>query len=103
MRTGGVMVRARDAPERFGDVYLAYREEVLAFFARRLLDPEQAWDLTAETFADMFANLSTFNGTTETAARGWIYTIARRRLVDAIRTGEVERRYLEQLALPVPS
>jgi RNA polymerase sigma factor (sigma-70 family) len=100
---GGALVRARKTPDRFGDVYLAHRDEVLAYFARRCLDPEHAWDLTAETFADMFANLNTFNGTNEIAARAWIFTIAHRKYVDWIRTGEVERRYLERLALPVPS
>src|SRR5689334_17200224 len=92
-RRDGVLVRARDAPERFGDAYLAYRDEVLAFFARRLLDPEHAWDLTAETFADMFANLHTLDAQTEAEARSWMFTIARRKLIDWIRTGEVERRY----------
>jgi RNA polymerase sigma-70 factor (ECF subfamily) len=98
-----LFVRAREDPARFGDVYLAYRDQVLRFFARRTLDPEVAFDLMAETFAEMFSGLSGFDGQTEAQGRAWMWSIAKHELIDFRQTGEVERRNLERLALPVPS
>jgi RNA polymerase sigma factor (sigma-70 family) len=98
-----LFVRAREDPESFGDVYLAYRDQVLRFFARRTLDPEVAFDLMAETFADVFAQLHAFRGQTEEQGRAWMWSIARAQLAGWRRRGEVERRNLERLALPVPS
>jgi RNA polymerase sigma factor (sigma-70 family) len=98
-----LFVRAREDPASFGDVYLAYRDQVLGFFARRVLDPEVAFDLMAETFADVFAQLHAFRGQTEEEGRGWMWSIARAQLAGWRRRGEVERRNLERLAVPVPS
>jgi RNA polymerase sigma factor (sigma-70 family) len=105
-RRGGsqsLFVRAREDPTTYGDVYLAYREQVLRFFARRTLDPEHAFDLMAETFADMFAQLHELRGETEQQGRAWMWSIARNQLALWRRRGEVERRNLERVALPVPS
>jgi RNA polymerase sigma-70 factor (ECF subfamily) len=102
-RSQSLFVRAREDPARFGDVYLAYRDQVLRFFARRTLDPEVAFDLMAETFAEMFSGLSGFDGEAEAQGRAWMWSIARHELFDWRRNGEVERNNLERLALPVPS
>jgi RNA polymerase sigma-70 factor (ECF subfamily) len=98
-----LFVRAREDPTTYGDVYLAYRKQVLRFFVRRVLDPEHAFDLMAETFATVFAQLQSFRGETEDQGRAWMWTIARTQLAQWRRAGEVERRNLERLALPVPS
>ncbi len=102
-RSQSLFVRAREDPERFGDVYLTYRDKVLRFFARRTLDPEIAFDLMAETFAEMFSGLSRFDGETEDQGRAWMWSIAKNELIDWRRNGDVERSNLERLALPVPS
>lgn len=102
-RSPSLFVRARENPETFGDLYLAYRDQVLRYFARRLLDPEHAFDLMAETFADMFASIHTLRGQTEAQGRAWMWSIAKAQLALWRRRGEIERRNLERLALPVPS
>ena len=50
-------VGAREDPSTFADVYVEYHEQVLRFFARRTFDPETAFDLMAETFAELFAHI----------------------------------------------
>jgi RNA polymerase sigma factor (sigma-70 family) len=78
--SGGVapgFVAAREDPSTFADVYVEYHEQVLRFFARRTFDPETAFDLMAETFAELFAH------------------------IDAFRGGLVERRSIERLGIPI--
>ena len=89
-RSQSLFVRAREDPERFADVYLAYRDQVLRFFARRTLDPEIAFDLMAETFAEMFSGLSGFDGETEAQGRAWMWSIAKNELIDWRRNGDVD-------------
>jgi RNA polymerase sigma factor (sigma-70 family) len=102
-RPKSLFVRAREDPVRFGDVYLTYRDQVLRFFVRRVLDPEHAFDLMAETFAELFAGLQGFRGETEEQGRAWMWSVARIQLALWRRRGEVERRNLERVGIPVPS
>jgi DNA-directed RNA polymerase specialized sigma24 family protein len=46
-----LLVAARTNAEPFGVFYERYFASVLAFFRRRVPGPEEAFDLTAETFA----------------------------------------------------
>jgi RNA polymerase sigma factor (sigma-70 family) len=96
-------VRARSNPATFADVYVEYHEQVLRFFARRTLDPETAFDLMAETFAQLLAGIDTFRGQTEDQGRAWMWTVARHQLYRWRERGEVERRGLQRLGVPVPS
>jgi RNA polymerase sigma-70 factor (ECF subfamily) len=102
-RPKSLFVRAREDPASFGDVYLTYRDQVVRFFVRRVLDPELAFDLMAETFAEMFSGLRGFRGETEEQGRAWMWAIARNQLQLWRRRGEVERRNLERVGVPVPS
>lgn len=43
-------------PAAFGEFYVANAKPMLVFFTRRVLDPETALELTAETFAQAFAS-----------------------------------------------
>jgi len=96
-------VRAREDPSTFADVYVEYHEQVLRFFARRTLDPETAFDLMAETFAELFAHIDGFRGETEEQGRAWMWTVARHQLYRWRERGIVERRSIERLGVPIAS
>jgi RNA polymerase sigma factor (sigma-70 family) len=96
-------VRAREDPSTFADVYVEYHEQVLRFFARRTLDPETAFDLMAETFAELFAHIDDFRGETEDQGRAWMWTVARHQLYRWRERGIVERRSIERLGMPIAS
>jgi RNA polymerase sigma-70 factor (ECF subfamily) len=100
-RTRSGFARARADPASFGDVYLEYHDHVLRYFARRTFDPETAFDLMAETFAELFAHIAEFRGETEEQGRAWMWTIARHQLYRWRERGIVERRSLERLGVPV--
>jgi len=94
----------RPISEADGFVALHERESerVLLFCARRVLDPETALDLTAETFAQAFRGRRAFRGTTEVEARAWLFTIARRQVARYLRRGALDRRAIERLGIQVP-
>jgi RNA polymerase sigma factor (sigma-70 family) len=94
-------VRAREDPSTFADVYVEYHEQVLRFFARRTFDPETAFDLMAETFAELFAHIDGFRGETEEQGRAWMWTVARHQLYRWRERGLVERRSIERLGVPI--
>jgi RNA polymerase sigma-70 factor (ECF subfamily) len=102
-RGGSAFVRARQDPATFADVYVAYHEQVLRFFARQTLDPETAFDLMAETFAELFAHIDGFRGETEEQGRAWMWTVARHQLYRWRERGLVERRSIERLGIPIAS
>src|SRR4051794_11764390 len=90
-----LFVRARKDPGTFGDVYLAYHDQVLRYLVRQTFDPEVAFDLMAETFAEMLAGIAGFRGATEDEGRQWMWTIARHQLYRWRERGRVERRHLQ--------
>jgi RNA polymerase sigma-70 factor (ECF subfamily) len=94
-------VGARENPAGFAEVYVEYHEQVLRYFARRTLDPETAFDLMAETFAELFAHIDEFRGSTEEQGRAWMWTVARHQLYRWRERGVVEKRSLERLGIPV--
>ena len=94
---------SRSDPSAFGRFYADEATALLAFFARRLLDPEAALDLTAETFAQAFAGRDGFRGHDEEAARGWLYTIGRRQLAHYLRRGYADRDARERLGVERPT
>ncbi len=98
-----LLVRARDQPELFGQFFAERHGQVLRFFARRVLDPETAFDLMAETFAAAFAGLGDFRGSTEEEAGAWLWAIARNLLFRWRERGEVERRSMRRLGIELPA
>ena len=77
-------------PEVFGDLYDRQAEPLSEWFARRTFDPEEAAELTAETFASALL-----------ARRpAELQAIAERRLADYQRTGSVSGRRRRALGLP---
>ena len=93
--------RLTDADE-FVALYRRESQLVLMFCARRVLDPEIALDLTAETFAQAFRGRRGFRGTTEVEARAWLLTIARRQIARYLRRGALDRGAIERLGIQVP-
>src|SRR5687767_6189991 len=76
-------------PEAFGVFYQRHVDAVLAFFRVRTGDPELAADLMAETFAAAMLAAPRFKPRREPAV-AWLFTIARRKLIDSWRRGRVE-------------
>jgi RNA polymerase sigma factor (sigma-70 family) len=82
----------RDTPEHpaaFGMFYRRHVDAVLAFFRVRTGDPELAADLMGETFAAALLAAPRFRPRKEPAV-AWLFTIARRKLIDSWRRGRVE-------------
>src|SRR4051794_27872548 len=97
-----LLVRARERPELFEDFFVERSGQVLAYFARRVLDPETAFDLMAETFAAAFSSLGDFRGTSEESANAWIWAIARNKLLTWRQRGQIEQRSLHRLGIDLP-
>jgi RNA polymerase sigma factor (sigma-70 family) len=88
---------ARD-PEAFGIFYDRYAERLLAYFARRTWDAQEAADLTAETFAAAFAARRRYRDT-GAPAFAWLVGIARHQLHHALRRQRIDDRARRRLNL----
>src|SRR4051812_49926548 len=84
--------------EDFGLFYDRYVKSLLAFFQRRVRDPEVAADLTAETFAAAMVSRASFKGGASTAA-AWFFGIAQHKLADYRRRGSAEARMRARLGM----
>jgi RNA polymerase sigma factor (sigma-70 family) len=83
----------------FVALYDERSESLLRYFAQRTLDPEVAFDLTAETFAEAFASRSRFDP--QRGDQGaWLFGIARHELGSYLRRRRVERRARQRLGIP---
>lgn len=91
--------RARRQPAAFADFYRAHAVRVLVYFARRVIAPDVAADLTAETFAVAYERRGQFRGTVRQQEEGWLFGIARNQLRGYWRRGDVEQRALARLGL----
>ena len=93
-----LLAAAADTPEAFGQFYARYVDAVLAYFAVRVLRPELAADLAAETFAAALRASRRYRpGPEPTAA--WLFAIARNKLIDAHRRGVVADRARRRLGM----
>jgi RNA polymerase sigma factor (sigma-70 family) len=89
--------------EGFASLYVRYSEMLLGFFMRRVYDHQAAFDLTAETFAQMLLSRRRFRGTTDAELEAWTFAIARAQLARYRRKGRAERKALERLAVQTPT
>ena len=87
-----------DDPEAFGVFYDRHVKALLGYFARRTFDPDEAADLTAETFASALAARRRFRPG-RAPATAWLFAIAARRLADFQRRGYVEQRMRRSLEM----
>ena len=82
-------------------LYESASPALLRFFAKRVLDPEAAADLTAETLAQAFESRASYDPERgEPSAR--LYGIARRRLGRYFETLRLERSARERIGLVTP-
>lgn len=83
--------------DAFAALYRRHRDTVLAFTDRRVRGSELAFDLTAETFAQVVVSAGSFRG--DGPVIGWLLGIARHKLADSLRRGRVEDAARRRLAL----
>jgi RNA polymerase sigma-70 factor (ECF subfamily) len=88
----------RGEAEAFGELFARHRALVLAYLVRRS-SREDAADLLAETFAAALIAVHDGRAPRAATAAPWLLTIARHKLVDAHRRGQVEDVARRRLAL----
>ena len=93
-----LLLGARTSPELFGVFYERHAASVLAFFRRRVPGPEEAFDLTAETFAGALASVPRFEPGPE-PPRAWLFAIARHKLSEALRASRIQDEARRALAM----
>lgn len=79
-------------PQAFRELYDRYAEPIHAFLLRRTSDREAALDLTAETFAQVWASRHRFADQKDGSAAPWLFGIARNVLSRSAR----ERRLISE-------
>lgn len=90
----------RGDADAFAEFYARHAPGLLVFLVRRLGgQTELAADLCAETFAAVLVDRRRFDAAAGPAL-GWLYGIARHKLIDAQRRGVAEVRARERLGLP---
>lgn len=97
-----LLVDAQGDPSAFSAFYDAYSDRILRFLARRVLDPEVAFDLLSETFAKALERRLQFRGSSAEEEQAWLFAIARTELSHYWRSGRVERAALERFRVTIP-
>jgi RNA polymerase sigma factor (sigma-70 family) len=82
----------------FAAFYRRYVAALTVFFRARGVPTETAFDLTAETFAALIANLERFDPQ-KGSARGWLFAIATNELRQMWRRGRVEDKLRQRLKM----
>jgi RNA polymerase sigma-70 factor (ECF subfamily) len=96
-----LIVASRRDPRAFRELYDRWADKLLAYFYRRVLDPEVAADLLAETFAVAYERRRRFRDIGRPGG-AWLYGIAAKELSHWFRRQEVERRAVRRLGVEVP-
>jgi RNA polymerase sigma factor (sigma-70 family) len=90
--------RAGDG-QAFGTFYRRRRTLVLAYVGQRVRNPEAAADLLAETFAAALGAVLDGGRDLPEEPVAWLMTIARNKLTDSMRRGQVEQAARRRLAM----
>jgi RNA polymerase sigma-70 factor (ECF subfamily) len=98
-----LLAQSLDDVEVFATFYRAYYDGILAFLARRVLDPEVALDLLAETFAKALERRRQFRGRTAEQEQAWLFAIARNELLHYWRSGNTERAAIRRFGISSPA
>lgn len=93
--------RARRDPDAFCLFYDRHAAALHRWLAHELGDPQTAFDLTAETFAQALVSLRRFRGEHDESGRAWLYGIARNLLARHRATGRLEAQARRRLRMPV--
>jgi RNA polymerase sigma factor (sigma-70 family) len=86
-------------PDVFGEFYRRHAVAVERWIRAQTPDMATAADLTAETFAQALVSLRRFRGTSDEAARGWLFGIARNLVRRYHRRGRVELATCRKLGI----
>jgi RNA polymerase sigma factor (sigma-70 family) len=86
-------------PEAFAAFYRRHVAAVLAYARRRTRSTELALDLTAEVFAAALVGSRRYRQSGDGGAGAWLYGIARNKLADSARRGQVEDRARRRLRM----
>lgn len=98
-REGSLLRRVATDPEAFAEFFERYREELLVYLTREVMDVEPALDLMSESFAIALERHGSFRGSRSDEERAWLYAIARNELKHYWRHGKIERRALRRLGI----
>lgn len=90
-------------PGSFSAFYRSHYPRLIGYFRRRVSQPDQALDLTAETFAIAFEARLDFRGHSERQARAWVFAIAEFKLKQFIATKTVQTETIRRLELAWPA
>jgi RNA polymerase sigma factor (sigma-70 family) len=93
-----LLVAAVSSSDAFAVFYDRSLPKVLAYFRRRVVEPEQAFDLAAETFARTLESVKQYDAE-RGPAMAWVLRIARNLLIDAERRRTIDDRARLQLRL----
>jgi len=85
-------------PSAFAVFYRRHLDAVVRFFHARVGEPELAADLAAETFAAALLASSRYRKAVAPPG-AWLFGIARHKLVDSLRRGQVEDRARRKLGM----
>lgn len=80
-------------------LYEAHSEAMLRFLMRRTFDAQLSVDIVGETFATAFEQRKRHRGKTEAEAQAWLFGIASNLLKMYFRSGAIERRAMNRLAV----
>jgi RNA polymerase sigma factor (sigma-70 family) len=93
-----LLADTRRDPTAFAAFYRRHLDAVVGFHRARVHEPELAADLAAETFAAALLASRRYRPDLAPPA-GWLYAIARHKLVDSVRRGRVEDRARRRLGM----
>ena len=96
-----LLLASRDDPAAFRAFYDQWAASVLAYFQRRVHDPDLALELTAETFAIAFEKRARFRWMGKSPG-AWLFGIAKRILLRNLRRQQTERRAVQRLGVQIP-
>ncbi len=91
--------RARKDAVAFGELYERYATRIYAFNLARTSDPDAAFDLTAETFAQAWLARRRFRDEANGSAGPWFFGIARHLVAQSVRSRRIESRACERLGV----
>ncbi|GAA4682852.1 sigma-70 family RNA polymerase sigma factor [Frondihabitans cladoniiphilus] len=81
---------AEGGTDAFDALYRQTRQSTFDVIRRVLIDPSQAEEVTQDVYLDIWQSAARFDPT-RGHARSWIYTLARRRAIDRVRTSQADR------------
>jgi RNA polymerase sigma-70 factor (ECF subfamily) len=93
-----LLAAAADDAAAFSAFYRRYEAAMLAYFGRRVGDPELAADLTVEVFAAVLVSCARYRPG-QAPAQAWLFAIAQHKLANSRRRGQVEDRARRRLGM----